>query len=196
MLSLRGSDESGRTVADTAGKIWVQADGLQPLGEAFLVILERDRRRLLRLCAALEKLADGLPRSCISGRATRLLSFLNRAYDRHIFLHEKCLFPLVRSIAGPKVAIASILAHLEYEHASDHGSVHEIESAFLNRSCGQPGVDICVLGFSLRSFFENCRRHLAWEANVLQPIVHDLLADGTAAAHHGALLRMSLGLSG
>ena len=94
------------------------------------------------------------------------------------------------------MAIAPILAQLEYEHASDHGSVHEIESAFLNRSCSQPGVDTCVLGFSLRSFFENCRRHLAWEANVLQPIVHDLLMDGTAAAHHGALLRMSLGLSG
>ena len=100
---------------------------LQPLGEAFLVLLERDRRRLLRLCAALEKLADGLPRSCLGGRTARLLSFLNKAYDRHIFLYEKCLFPLVKSIAGPKVAIAPILAQLEYEHASDHGSVHEIK---------------------------------------------------------------------
>ena len=157
-------------------------------------MLERDRRRLLRLCAALEKLADGLPKSCVGGRTARLLSFLNKAYDRHIFLHEKCLFPLARSIAGPKVDIAPILAQLEYEHASDHGSVHEIESAFLTGSCGQ--FDSCVLGFSLRSFFENCRRHIAWEANILHPIMHDLLMDGTAAAHHGALLRMSLGLGG
>ena len=193
MLSLRAGDESRRVVADTAGKIWVQADGLQPLGEAFLVMVERDRRRLLRLCAALEKLADGLPRSCLGGRTARLLSFLNKAYDRHIFLYEKCLFPLVRSIGGPKVAIAPILAQLEYEHASDLGSVHEIKSAFLTGSCSQ--FDTCVLGFSLRSFFESCRRHLAWEANILGPIVHDLLKDGTAAAHHGALLRMSLGLS-
>ena len=183
-------------MAGTAGKLSVQADGLQPLGAAFLVTLERDRRRLVRLCAALEKLADGLPSSCLGERTARLLSFLNKAYDRHIFLHEKCLFPLVRSIAGPKVAIAPILAQLEYEHASDHGSVHEIKSAFLNGLCGLPGIDTCVLGFSLRSFFENCRRHLAWEANILQPIVHDLLMDGTAAAHHGALLRMSLGLGG
>jgi hypothetical protein len=29
--------------------------------------------------------------------------------------------------------------------------------------------------------------------SILYPIAHDLLMDGTVAAHHGALLRMSLG---
>ncbi len=196
MLGAGAGDRFRQTVAVSTGNIGVQADRLQPLGESFLVMLERDRRRLLRLCAALEKLADGLPLSCLGAKTARLLSFLNKAYDRHIFLYEKCLFPLVRSIAGGRAAIEPILAQLEYEHASDHGSVHEIEAAFLNGSCSQAGVDICVLSFSLRSFFESCRRHLAWEANSLHPIVRDLLMNGSAATHHAALLRMSLGLGG
>ncbi|MGO9485508.1 MAG: hemerythrin domain-containing protein [Rhodomicrobium sp.] len=169
------------------------ATGLQPLGEAFLAMLDRDQRRLMRLCAALEKLADGLPQSCASPKTARLLAFMDSAYDRHIFLHEKCLFPLVRSLAGTRAGIEPILAQLEYEHASDHGSVHEITSAFLNGPSGEAKPDACVLGFSLRSFFENCRRHRAWETNILYPIAQDLLVDGAAAARHGALLRMSLG---
>ena len=170
------------------------AAGLQPLGKSFLAVLERDQRRLLRLCAALEKLADGLPASCAGAKTARLLSFMDKAYDRHVFLHEKCLFPIIRSLAGVNAAIEPVLVQLEYEHASDHGSVHEITSAFFN-GCGggQAKADVCVLGFALRSFFENCRRHRAWEMSILYPIAHDLLMDGTVAAHHGALLRMSLG---
>src|SRR5208337_1380908 len=124
---------------------------LQPLGKSFLAVLERDQRRLLRLCAALEKLADGLPASCAGAKTARLLSFMDKAYDRHIFLHEKCLFPIIRSLAGVKAAIEPVLAQLEYEHASDHGSVHEITSAFFN-GCGggQAKADVCVLGFALR----------------------------------------------
>ena len=168
--------------------------GLQPLGESFLAVLERDRRRLTRLCAALETLADGLPGDCTSRKTARLISFMDKAYDRHIFLHEKCLFPIIRSLSGTKPSVEPILKQLEYEHASDHGLVHEITSAFENApDCGSK-TDVCVFGFSLRSFFENCRRHLAWEVTILYPIAHGLLANGPTAAHHAALLRMSLGL--
>ncbi len=167
---------------------------LQPLGESFLAILERDQQRLLRLCAALEALADGLPGNCTSQKTARLISFMDKAYDRHIFLHEKCLFPIIRSLSGPKAAVEPVLKQLEYEHASDHGSVHEIISAFENAPGCEVRTDVCVFGFSLRSFFENCRRHLAWEVTILYPVAHGLLANGPAAAHHAALLRMSLGL--
>jgi hemerythrin-like domain-containing protein len=185
----------GQSVVVLAGKYTDRGrGGLQSLGQSFLASLERDQRRLLRLCAALEKLADGLPASAAGAKTARLISFMDQAYDRHIFLHEKCLFPIIKSFAGAKAAIEPILAQLEYEHASDHGSVHEITSAFLNGSSSEAKVDVCVLGFTLRSFFENCRRHAGWEKTILYPLAHDLLSDGTATAHHGALLRMSLGL--
>ncbi len=171
-----------------------KAGRLQPLGESFLAMLERDQRRLLRLCVALESIADGLPESRLHAKTARLLSFLNKAFERHIFLHEKCLFPLIRSLSGAKESIGPVLTELEFEHASDHCLVLEITSAFLNGSSGKKAIDIHVLGFLLRSFFENYRRHHAWEKSILYPIAWQLM-DGTVAGRHDALLRVSLGIS-
>jgi len=170
------------------------AGRLQPLGESFLAMLERDQRRLLRLCAALEKVADGLPESRLHARTARLLSFLNKAFERHIFLHEKCLFPLIRSLSGTRESLGPVLTELEFEHASDHSLVLEITSAFLNGASGTAGIDVHVLGFLLRSFFENYRRHHAWEKTILYPVARQLM-DGTIAGRHDALLRMSVGFS-
>jgi hypothetical protein len=164
---------------------------LQPLGESFLAVLERDRQRLARLCAALEGLADGLPGSCAGHQAARLIPFMDKAFDRHIFLHEKCLYPILRSLSGSKASVEPVLKQLEYEHACDHGLVHEITSVYENAGW-QTSADVCVFGFSLRAFFENCRRHLAWEAAILHPIAQGLMADEPAAVHHAALLRVSL----
>lgn len=169
------------------------AGPLRPLGEAFLAMLDRDQRRLLRLCAALEKIADGLPATLPQRRTARVLSFLNKAFNRHIFLHEKCLFPIVRSLAEARAAIEPVLAQLEYEHASDHGLVLEITSAFVNESRGETGIGAHILGFLLRSFFENYRRHHAWEKEILYPFARKL-TDGTFAARHDGLLRVSFGL--
>jgi iron-sulfur cluster repair protein YtfE (RIC family) len=167
-----------------------KAGKLQPLGEAFLGMLERDQRRLLRLCAALERLADGLPESRIHGKTSRLLHFLNRAFERHIFLHEKCLFPLMRSLLPAHSPLEPVLNQLEYEHASDHGLVLELTSAFENSSRELAGSDIPMLGFLLRAFFENYRRHNVWENGILYPAARQLIY----AHPHDALLRMSLGL--
>jgi Hemerythrin HHE cation binding domain len=167
-----------------------KAGKLQPLGEAFLAMLERDQRRMLRLCAALERLADGLPESCTHGRTSRLLPFLNRAFERHIFLHGKCLFPLMRSLLPARSSTEAVLNQLEYEHASDHGLVLELTSAFENGSFRRGGNDVHMLGFLLRSFFENYRRHHVWEKSILYPAARQLIY----AHPHDALLRMSLGL--
>ncbi|MGO9171879.1 MAG: hemerythrin domain-containing protein [Rhodomicrobium sp.] len=167
---------------------------LQPLGEAFLAVLERDQRRLLRLCAALEKVADDLPESRQSKRTGRLLAFLEKSFQRHIFLHEKCLFPLIRSLGGTKPSVEAVLFQLEFEHASDHGLVLEITSAFLNDRGAKEVNNVHVLGFLLRSFFENYRRHHSWEQNILYPIVRQQLQGETIAAQHDALLRVSMGL--
>ncbi len=166
--------------------------GLQPLGEAFLALLERDQRRLLRLCATLESAADRLPASRHQVKKPRMLTFLNGAFARHVFLHEKCLFPLMRSLASQKAFIEPILSQLEFEHASDHGLVLEITSSLVN---GGPGnlADAHAFGYLLRCFFENCRRHQHWERCVLYPIARRHLTGGSVAEQHEALLRMSLG---
>jgi hemerythrin-like domain-containing protein len=164
---------------------------MQPLGEKFVAALERDQKRLMRLCAMLEKVADGLPASCQHRNVPRLLAFLTKAYERHVFLHEKCLFPLLRSLASHEAALEPFLLQLELEHATDHALILEITSAYLN---GPGHSRTEMLGYLLRSFFENCRRHQSWELQAVYPIARKNFAGGGIAAQHSALLRLSLGL--
>ncbi len=166
--------------------------GARPLGEAFLALLERDQMRLLRLCAALETIADGLPGACRCRKTARVLAFLDQAFARHVFLHEKCLFPLVRSLAEKKGPEELVLRQLEFEHAADRGLVVEIASAFMSERA-QPEAP--ALGYLLRAFFENYRRHCVWERSVLYPIARKLLVNGEARGQHEALLRVSMGAS-
>ena len=164
----------------------------QPLGEAFLTLLERDQMRLLRICAALEKIADGLPGTGHQKKTGKVLAFLDKAFSRHVFLHEKCLFPLIRSLEEKNEPLESMLRELEFEHAADRGLIVEILSAFMGRDSRNTGLE--ALGYLLRSFFENYRRHAAWERATLYPIVRKHLAGG-ARKQHDALLRASMGPS-
>lgn len=145
--------------------------------------------RLLRLCAALEKIADGLPGTGQHRRTGKVLAFLDKAFARHVFLHEKCLFPVVSSLEDKKECVELILRELEFEHAADRGLIVEITSAFMGRA----GVETQMLGYLLRAFFENYRRHCSWERNVLYPIVRMHLAGGAQRKRQDALLRVSVG---
>jgi hypothetical protein len=135
----------------------------------------------------METIADGLPEARHRRRTSRVLAFLEKAFARHVFLHEKCLFPLVRSLVEHRGAEELVLRQLEFEHAADGGLVVEIASAF----AGQPEPQ--TLGYLLRAFFEHYRRHCVWERTVLYPLARKLLVNGAPRGQHEALLRMSLG---
>ncbi len=173
----------------------LKREGAQPLGEAFLALLERDQMRLLRLCAALETIADGLPGARHLRKTAKVLAFLDKAFARHVFLHEKCLFPLVRSlVAEKKGQVEHVLRQLEFEHAADRGLVVEIASAFMGSREERAEPEAQSLGYLLRAFFESYRRHCVWERTILYPVARKLLVNGAARGQHEALLRASVGL--
>jgi hemerythrin-like domain-containing protein len=150
--------------------------------------------RLLRVCTALENIADGLPGSGSQERTAKVLGFLDKAFARHLFIYEKCLFPMIRSLEEKNEPVELVLQELEFEHAADQGLIVEIASAFMGR-CERNGErNTEMLGYLLRAFFENCRRHCAWERNIVQPIVRRRLVSGTPRKQHDALLFMSVGL--
>ncbi len=168
---------------------------LQPLGDAILSLLQRDRMRLLRVCAALENIADGLPGSGPQDKTVRVLAFLEKAFARHVFIYEKCLFPIIRSLEEKNEPVELVLQELEFEHSADHGLIVEIASALVGRTARDAGLNTEMLGYLLRSFFENCRRHCAWERNIIQPIIRQHLISGTPRKQHDALFRMSMGVN-
>jgi iron-sulfur cluster repair protein YtfE (RIC family) len=139
----------------------------------------------------LEKIADDLPASGHHPRTGKVLAFLDKAFERHVFLHEKCLFPLIRSLEEKNESVEAMLRELEFEHSADRGLVVEILSVFMGRNSRNAGLE--ALGYLLRSFFENYRRHSVWERTALYPIVQKHLAGGTPRKQHDALLRASVG---
>jgi iron-sulfur cluster repair protein YtfE (RIC family) len=170
--------------------------GLKPLGEAFLSLLEHDQTRMLRICARLEKIADGLPGSGRLRRTAREIAFLDQAFERHMFIQERFLFPLVRSLCDSRESIEPILRQLETEHATDQGLIIEITDAYagaIGETRREAGVPLCTLGYLLRAFFENFRRHAAWEKMLLHPIVRDQFVAETPRHRHDAVLRYSMG---
>jgi hemerythrin-like domain-containing protein len=166
--------------------------GLQSLGDSFLSALEQDQRHMLRICGALEKVADLLPASRKHAKTAKVVSLLNSAFERHVFLHERCLFPLIRSLAKPAASLEPVLTQLEFEHASDHGLVLEINAILQHSSVQEQAAEIHVLGYLLRSFFENYRRHHSWEKSVLYPLARKHLTAEIPLAQHDAILRVSL----
>lgn len=151
--------------------------------------------RLRRVCAALETIADGLPGSSSQERTARVLAFLDKAFARHVFIYEKCLFPMIRSLEEKNEPVELVLQELEFEHSADQGLIVEIASAFLGRNERDGRLNTEMLGYLLRAFFENCRRHCAWERNIVQPIIRQRLLSGTPRKQHDALFRMSVGLN-
>src|SRR5579883_564085 len=76
-------------------------------GHSLLAVLDAEHRRLLRLCEKLEHITDELPGSARSRGTAKTIMVLDRAFSRHIFLHEKCLFPLLRSMSERSNAVES-----------------------------------------------------------------------------------------
>lgn len=126
------------------------------------------------LCDLLEQIADSLPENTDRASLEFAISGIDELYHHHMH-EEKCLFPIIRKRAEPADNVDKILDHLALEHATDESLAAEIqevlESLIIHRRAENPDI----LGFMLRGFFENYRRHIIWEDTVLFPVVQNRL---------------------
>lgn len=124
----------------------------------------------LRLCDALEAIADALPDAidrvhCLSV-ASELVPMLRAA---HRF--EEChIFPLYAKARGDEAEAPSI-ARLKAEHVEDECFADEITETLLAIGRGGPIGNAEATGFMLRGFFEMQRRHIAFEREHILPLV-------------------------
>jgi len=137
-----------------------------------LIIYEHDLQA--RLCDLLEQIADCLPDNVSPPAAQAAVSAIDGLF-RHHKHEEECLFPLIKKRAKPQDNIAQILSHLEKEHAADESLVSEMQESLENLAAGNKSENPNMLGYMLRGFFENYRRHLSWENTVLLPLVRERL---------------------
>jgi hemerythrin-like domain-containing protein len=139
-----------------------------------LAVIEEDHALQLELCDLLECLADGLPdfNRAIAHSAAAILREGLRPHQR---LEEDMLFPLLRRRAPEAWSLHAIMQQLEAEHATDDGLAHELADEL--QLLAETGLlrNAEMLGYMLRGFFEQQRRHIEWENRVLLPLARRTL---------------------
>lgn len=140
--------------------------------------LERMRAHLeslLALCDRLEHIADTLPvpvdtRECLA-LADDILPTVKAAHH----FEENRFFPAARAITGSNETIEDVIERLCEEHREDECFAEEISEALGTLANGSVDRDAEAIGYMLRGFFGQLRRHVAFEnAYLCVPVANRL----------------------
>lgn len=137
----------------------------EPLASDFALSIVRAHERKLRLCDALEAIADDLPSRvdpllCLDV-ASSLVPML-RASHR---FEEEVVFPAFARTETEE----RIVARLRAEHLEDECLAEDLSEALLARGHGGEIANPEAFGYMLRALFEALRRHIAFERDHLLP---------------------------
>lgn len=135
-----------------------------------VAVMKRAHFEKLRLCEALEEIADSLPgqvdRLKCLGIANTLVPLLREVHR----YEEEMVFPAYRAAAGCDVE-TSTLQRLRAEHIEDECFADEVTEALLAVGHGKAVSNAEALGFMLRGLFETMRRHIAFEREHILPLI-------------------------
>ncbi|QRM55774.1 hemerythrin domain-containing protein [Sinorhizobium sp. BG8] len=138
-----------------------------PENAVSLAWLDEAHAEQLRLCQALEEIADSLPsnvnrQKCIY--AAKVLGPL--VYGVHRY-EEMVLFPMLARSVTRRASLSATISRLKFEHFEDECFAEELTDALLRLGRSDPTVNAEATGYMLRAFFEAMRRHIAFEQEFL-----------------------------
>jgi hemerythrin-like domain-containing protein len=124
--------------------------------------LRRAHEEQLALCSELEEIADSLPahinrQKCIY--AAKSLGPLIKGVHHY---EERILFPWLESASKDLAHLRETLDRLKFEHCEDECFAEELTDTLLKLGSGSE-VNMEAVGYMLRGFFEDMRRHIAFE---------------------------------
>jgi hemerythrin-like domain-containing protein len=128
--------------------------------------------RKLKLCQAIEAIADGLPSAvdrlqCLQV-ANQLVPLLRETHR----YEEENVFPVFERAGGrDALATAASIRRLKAEHVEDECAAQDLTEVLLEIGHGGTIQNPEALGFMLRAFFEPIRRHIAFEREHVVPVV-------------------------
>jgi hypothetical protein len=127
-----------------------------------------------QICDELEAIADALPdtidvQSCLR-TAQKLLPAIKTAHD----FEESVLFPLINTRTHAGVKLELTIDRLRYEHWGDEEYAAEIQHALREFIRKRDKANIDSLAWMLRGFFDGMRRHIAFDRELLLPMIEEL----------------------
>ena len=124
-----------------------------------------------QLCDQLEEIADALPETTDHQRLLVIArSILPTVKTAHRFEEDR-IFPHIQMEARDKDSLNLSLERLQYEHWEDESFAEELTDGLIRfvTECDEPSA--ITLGYMLRGFFEGLRRHIAFEAEHILPLL-------------------------
>ena len=136
--------------------------------------MRRGHEEMLRLCDALESVADALPANLDQLHCLALAESLEPLVDVCQRYEEHCVFPCYLEASGRQ----DVVDRLRREHIEDAGAAHELAEVLREVGKGN-GIENCeALGYMLRAFFGAVRRHVAFEHDHVRPLIGTNLGSG------------------
>jgi hemerythrin-like domain-containing protein len=125
----------------------------------------------LRLCAALEEVADTLPDEVDRVLCLRIANALVPVLRAAHAYEEDTIFPAYAAMRGATRATEASLRRLRAEHVEDECFADEVTEVLLAIGHGRAIENPEAFGFMLRGLFETLRRHIAFEAEHVLPAI-------------------------
>lgn len=125
----------------------------------------------LVLCEELEWLADHLPSNADRQRCLRLARAICPLVVSSHQVEEALLFNVLERLGDRVPDLPSTIERLRYEHYADLCFAEEIRDTLLAIGRDEEGVSADAAGYMLRGFFESVRRHIAFEREILVPLL-------------------------
>ncbi len=145
------------------------ASGLgSPLpGDGPLDMLYQDHLREREVCALMDRLATGCPRS--GDRPAQALAFLRRELPVHLRNEEEDLFPLLRVRCEAEDEIERALSKLEGDHRAIEHTTAQMLGLLEKIDAGPTALSEEELA-SLLAYTSAARRHLIFENAIILPL--------------------------
>ena len=125
----------------------------------------------LLLCDELEALADSLPAGMDRQRCLHLARAVYPLVASAQEIEEALLFTPLGCFVGRVPDMPSTLERLRFEHQSDLCFAEELNDVLLAFGRGEELMTADAVGYMLRAFFESVRRHIAFEKEILVPLL-------------------------
>lgn len=134
-------------------------------------MVTRCHDKQLLLCDELEALADGLLSHLDHQRCMHLARAVYPLMASSHQIEEAHLFNPLSRLATRVPDVATTLERLRFEHNSDLCFAEELNDVLLACGRGEEPMTADAVGYMLRAFFESVRRHVAFEKEVLVPLL-------------------------
>ncbi|WP_348629736.1 hemerythrin domain-containing protein [Mesorhizobium sp. M7A.F.Ce.TU.012.03.2.1] len=163
-LSLNRLKELGSLLNETGRENTAARSGREAVTAA---VMKRAHLEKLQLCAALEKIADTLPRVDPLACLTLANAIVPLLRDSHEY-EESVIFPAYETALANNRDSAR---RLRAEHVEDECFAAEVTEILLAIGHGKTIDNAEAVGFMLRGFFESLRRHIAFEREHVLPMI-------------------------